>query len=134
MHRVQTNDVYAAVGPYNVRTGQLVYMNDSNLAAGGRGGTERHANNHDDEYAVRAPDVRARFYIDFAGPDAEIFGIAAGVATDVAVEAQTALFGGNPTHVDARTGLRAAQASGEASERDERRSQDGPSLGVTPEN
>lgn len=93
------------LGPYKVRTGQMVYMNDSHLSG------DRDSAEHSNDEHTRSPDVHARFFVDFTNPDALPIG-ADGFATDVSVAAQTALFGGDPTRIGPHSELRAAWAEG----------------------
>ncbi|KZV75403.1 glycoside hydrolase family 47 protein [Peniophora sp. CONT] len=108
------------LGPYTVRTGQTVYLNDSRLA--GMLGTRQPVEN-------RPPDVRARFYVDGLAVDPILFSLdeymrdvtnlqtlfSAETETEspyVDVVAQTALFGGDPTRLHSASQLQASIPSG----------------------
>ncbi|VDB97534.1 unnamed protein product [Peniophora sp. CBMAI 1063] len=123
------------LGPYTVRTGQVVYLNDSRLA--GALETRQPAEN-------RHPDVRVRFHLDDPTFDPALFPWdeygrdAANLETlfvaeaeagsrFVDVVAQTALFGGDPTRVQSASQLRASKPSGVIVSREE-----GNELGCVP--
>ncbi|PCH41185.1 glycoside hydrolase family 47 protein [Wolfiporia cocos MD-104 SS10] len=81
------------LGPYTVKTGQLVYVDDPELVLvpqDGKDGNERTGSH-------RIPEVNLRFYLEFVDP---LFLLQPGthdMATEVFVTASTALFGGDPT-------------------------------------
>lgn len=80
------------VGPYSVKTGQVVYVNDSNLVLapleGGSGAPVKR----------RAPDVELRVFVDFLGQPDGSFQLQHEVPTEAFFTASTAMFGGDPTN------------------------------------
>lgn len=81
------------MGPYAVRTGQIVYVNDSALFLAPLGGKTSVDDN--DESRLRDIYVKLRFFVDIVDP---MFQVQTGTfesATDVLVTGYTALFGGD---------------------------------------
>lgn len=81
-----------AVGPHAVRTGQLVYVNDSDLVLG-----PKDSKTPDSEQYPRHPDIQLRFYFDAM---ASVFPVQGGVvesSSEIVVTAYTAFFGADLT-------------------------------------
>ncbi len=82
------------VGPFGVKTGQIVYINDSRLLLATVDGETPIKSNT--QKRLRIPEIELRVYMDYLDP---LFHIQAGVhdmTTEASVLASTAMFGGDP--------------------------------------
>jgi ER degradation enhancer, mannosidase alpha-like 1 len=77
------------VGPHAVRTGQIVYINDSDLVLGD--GT--HSVDHDSRRYPRHPDIQLRFYLDTMAPMFQGQGGIVESPSEVLITAHTSFFG-----------------------------------------
>lgn len=84
------------VGPYSIKTGQIIYVNDSHLFLApldGKGAI--------DEDSVgrkrRAPEVELRVYSDFLGSPEALLHLQHDAPSEAFITASTAMFGADPT-------------------------------------
>ncbi|OCH93594.1 alpha-mannosidase [Obba rivulosa] len=82
------------LGPYAVKTGQVVYINDTELVLAPYDG-EHPVDEDKDKGRTREPEVALRFFIDYVDPMFEVPRMH-DAPTELATVASTALFGGDP--------------------------------------
>ena len=81
---------FYAVGPHTVHTGQMVYINDTELAIKLGRVKEKHIEQ-------RHIDAQLRIFIDFLDADSHIPSVVGGMVSDAVFTASTGLFAGDPS-------------------------------------
>ncbi|GJE84706.1 glycoside hydrolase family 47 protein [Phanerochaete sordida] len=99
------------LGPYSVKTGQTVYVNDSYLLLApldGKGPIDE----DDAGRAYRAPQVELRVYIDFLGASDTMLQLQHDTPSETFVTASTAIFGADPSAPLGDSGARFGRGEG----------------------
>ncbi len=81
---------FGTVGPFAVKTGQVVYVNDSTLFLT--------SSNNDAGGVRRAPEVNLRFFVDLVDPMFQLQSALFDTTVETVVNAHTSLFGADPVN------------------------------------
>lgn len=97
------------MGPYSVKTGQIVYVNDSDLLLAplnGKGPVDGQGKKR------RLPEIELRLYMDLMGSSDLALQLQHEAPTEAFIDASTAMFGADPSTVDPQHPIRFGHGEG----------------------
>lgn len=97
------------MGPYSVKTGQIVYVNDSDLLLAPLDGKSTIDTQNKKR---RLPEIELRLYMDLMGSTDPVLQLRHDAPTEAFIDASTAMFGADPSTVDPQNPIRFGHGEG----------------------